>query len=120
MNKIEVAPLKPSIPFEVFERVDLRVGTIVSVEDVPRSRKLVKLTVDFGDRQRTIFAGLKPERANPQEIVGKQSLFVVNLEPKPIMGQVSEGMLLDLGYADRISPVLTVPESPVPNGTRAG
>lgn len=119
-HKIEIAPIKPTIPFNVLEQVDIRVGTIQSVEDVPGSRKLVKLTVDFGDRSRTIFAGLKPERDNIQEIAGKQGLFVINLEPKTIMGQVSEGMLLDLGYADRLSPVLAVPETPVPNGTRAG
>ena len=60
------------------------------------------------------------ERANPKEIEGKQALFVVNLEPKKMAGELSEGMLFDIGYADSITPVLAVPEKPVPNGTRAG
>jgi tRNA-binding protein len=80
----------------------------------------VKLTVDFGGRRRSILVGMKQERENPKEIEGKQALFVVNLEPKKMMGQVSEGMLFDIGYADGIKPVLAVPESRVPNGTRAG
>jgi tRNA-binding EMAP/Myf-like protein len=65
-------------------------------------------------------AGLKQERQNPKEIEGKQALFVVNLEPKQMMSEVSEGMLLDIGYADGLTPVLAVPEREVPNGTRAG
>jgi len=63
---------------------------------------------------------MKQERENPKEIEGKQALFVVNLEPKKMMGQVSEGMLFDIGYADGIKPVLAMPESPVPDGTRVG
>ena len=95
-------------------------GTIELVEDVPGSDKLVKLTVDFGDHKRSILVGMKQERQNPKEIEGKQALFVVNLEPKVMMGEVSEGMLFDIGYADGITPVLAVPEKPVPSGTRAG
>jgi tRNA-binding EMAP/Myf-like protein len=49
-----------------------------------------------------------------------QTLFVINLEPRKIMGEVSEGMLLDIGYSDGIKPVLAVPEEEVPNGARAG
>jgi tRNA-binding protein len=120
MNQIEIAPIKPPISFDIINQVDLRIGTIILVEDVPTSHKLIKLTVDFGDLTRTIFAGLKPERQDFQPLIGKQSLFVINLEPKPMMGEVSEGMLLDLGFADRITPVFLVPEIPVPNGTRAG
>ena len=113
-------PVKRTIPFELLEQVDIRVGTIVTVDDLPKSKKLVRLRVNFGDHERTILAGLKQERENPAELRGRQSLFVVNLEPKPAMGELSEGMLLDLGFADGIVPVLAVPEAPVPNGTRAG
>lgn len=74
----------------------------------------------FGDHTRRIVAGLRQERANPREIEGKQSLFLVNLEPKAMMGETSEGMLLDIGSADGITPCLAVPERPVPNGARAG
>lgn len=115
-----VAPVKPTISADVIDKVDIRVGTIELADDVKGSEKLVKLTVDFGDHKRTILAGMKQERKNPKEIEGKQALFVVNLEPKKMMGQVSEGMLFDIGYADGIKPVLAVPESQVPNGARAG
>ncbi|HXA67507.1 MAG TPA: hypothetical protein VNV82_20280 [Bryobacteraceae bacterium] len=114
------APVKATVSREVLDQVDIRVGTIVSVDDVAGSDKLIALRVNFGDHQRTILAGVKKERADPREIVGKQALFVVNLEPRKMRGVVSEGMLFDLGYADGITPVLAMPERPVPDGTRAG
>lgn len=114
------APVKPPVTFDVLERLDVRVGTIESVEDVAGSEKLLKLTVSFGDHRRTILAGMKRERADPQEVVGRQALFVVNLEPRRMAGHVSEGMLFDIGYADGIRPVLAVPEAAVPDGARAG
>lgn len=80
----------------------------------------MRLIVNFGDHTRTILAGIRKERENPQEIVGKQALFVVNLEPRKMAGELSEGMLFDLGYVDGITPVLAMPERAVPNGTRAG
>jgi tRNA-binding protein len=114
------APLKPTIQLELLEKIDIRVGTIRSVTDVPNSDKLVQLKVSFGDHERTIVAGMKKERADPKEIEGKQALFVVNLEPRTMRGVVSEGMLFDLGFSDHILPVLAVPETPVPDGVRAG
>ena len=105
---------------QVLEKVDIRVGTIEAVEDVPGSDKLVQMRVCFGDHTRTIVAGMKQERANPREIEGRQALFVVNLEPRKMRGVVSEGMLFDIGYADGVRPVLAVPEAAVPDGTRAG
>jgi tRNA-binding protein len=68
--------------------------------NVPMAVKLLRLIVDFGDHQRTILAGMKAERSNPQELVGRQALFVVNLEPRRMAGEVSEGLLFDIGYAD--------------------
>lgn len=112
--------VKANINLDVLDQVDIRVGTIVSVEDIEKSDKVMKLTVDFGDFTRTILAGLKKERANPKEIEGKQALFVVNLEPRKMLGLVSEGMLFDIGFVDGIVPVLAQPERPVPNGSRAG
>jgi len=115
-----MAAVKQTISFEEFEKIDIRVGTILSVEDVAGSDKLVKLQVDFGDFRRQILVGLKKERANPQEIVGKQSLFVVNLAPLTRAGEISEGMIVDIGYSDGIVPVLAIPETMVENGVRAG
>ena len=117
---MQVAPIKPTISIDLLERIDIRVGTIKFVEDVKGSNKLLKLTVDFGDRERTILVGMKQEREEPKQIEGRQALFVVNLEPRKIMGEVSEGMLLDIGYADGLKPVLALPEEKVPNGARAG
>jgi len=115
-----VAPTKPVVPFDLLEKIDVRVGTIELVEDVKGSDRMVKLTVDFGDRKRTVLVGMKKERANPKEVEGKQALFVVNLEPRKIMSVDSEAMLFDVGYPDGITPVLATPEKPVPNGARAG
>lgn len=106
--------------FAALEGLDIRVGTIQKVEEVPRSEKLMKLTVSFGDHTRSILVGMKKERENPREIEGKQALFVVNLEPRKMAGEISEGMLFDIGYADGVTPVLAVPEKLVPDGTRAG
>ena len=114
------APIKPAITLEVLNQVDVRVGTIVSISEVPNSDKLMQLRVDFGDHTRTIVAGIKKERTNPREVEGRQALFVVNLEPRKMRGVLSEGMLFDIGYADGIAPVLAVPERAVPNGTGAG
>src|SRR5690349_4585661 len=108
------APVKPAISLDVLNKIDIRLGTIESVGDVPGSDKLAALTVNFGDHRRVIVAGLKKERPDPREIVGKQALFVVNLEPRRMRGILSEGMLFDIGYADRVTPVLAVPEKPLP------
>lgn len=112
--------MKPPISPNLLDQIDVRVGTILRVTDVPNSEKLVALEVSFGDHRRTILAGMKNERANPREIEGKQALFVVNLAPRKMAGMISEGMLFDIGYSDRITPVLAVPETQVPDGTRAG
>ena len=119
MAAIKHAPVKPNVSIDMLNKIDIRVGTIERVEDVNESDKLVKLIVDFGDHRRNILAGMKKERQNPREIEGRQALFVVNLEPKKMFGEVSQGMLLDVGYVDSIIPVLAVPERLVPNGTRA-
>jgi len=120
MTGFKIAPVKPPITTDLLEKIDIRAGTIELVEDMEASDKLVKLTVDFGDCKRTILVGMKKERQNPNEVQGKQALFVVNLESRKMMGQISEGMLFDIGYSDGIKPVLAVPESPVHNGARAG
>ncbi|NKB88299.1 MAG: tRNA-binding protein [Acidobacteria bacterium] len=114
------APIKPEIEFADFAKLDVRVGQIVEVSEVEASNKLMRLRVDFGDHQRTILAGIKQERDDPAEIQGRQALFVVNLAPRKMAGELSEGMLFDLGYEDGITPCLAVPEADVPNGTRAG
>ena len=98
----------------------MRVGTILSLQAIAGADKLVAMRVGFGDHQRTVVAGLKAEREDPGEIVGRQALFVVNLEARKIKGVVSEAMLFDIGYSDGLVPVLATPERPVPDGARAG
>ncbi len=117
---MKTSPIKPSVSYDVLEKIDIRIGTINSVENIKGADSLVRLIVDFGDHQRTILAGIKQEREDPAEIEGVQALFVVNLAPREMMGETSEGMLFDIGYADGMPPVLAVPERPVPNGARAG
>jgi len=120
MSEFTPAPIKPIAGIAALEALDIRAGTIERVEEVPRSEKLMKLTVNFGDHSRTILPGIKKERENPREIEGRQALFVINLEPRKMAGEMSQGMLFDIGYADGITPVLSIPERAVPNGTRAG
>jgi len=119
METLTPAKIKPVVEIDVLESLDIRVGTIETVNDVEKSNKLIKLTVNFGDHTRQILAGIKQERKNSEEIVGRQALFVVNLAPKKMAGEISQGMLFDIGYTDGITPVLAVPERPVPNGVRA-
>ena len=119
-EEFKVAPIKPTVAYNVLQQLDIRVGTIVKVEDIVKSDKLVRLIVDFGDHGRKILVGMKKERNEPSEIEAQQALFVVNLEPKKMMGEISEGMLFDIGYEDGIVPVLAMPELTVPNGARAG
>lgn len=114
------APIKPAITMTELDQIDIRAGTILAVTEVTASDKLLKLTVDFGDHQRSILAGIKQEREDPTEIVGRQALFVVNLPARKMAGELSEGMLFDVGYADGVTPVLAVTEAAVPNGARAG
>ncbi len=117
---MEQAPIKDEITYDDFAKLDIRVGTITELSEIEKSDKLMKLTVDFGDHFRSILAGIKKERENPKEIVGKQALFVVNMPDRKMAGEVSQGMLFDIGYEDKIVPCLACPEFPVPNGARAG
>ena len=117
---MKILPVKPTITSDDLAKIDIRVGTIQRVTDVAGSDKLVRLVVDFGDFTRTILVGMKRERDDPSQITGRQALFVVNIEPRNMMGEWSEGMLFDVGYDNGILPVLAVPECPVPNGASAG
>ena len=117
---MDCAPVKPTISLDILDQVDIRVGTIEKVEEIEKSKSLVKLHVNFGDHRRTILAGIKEERDDVRAVEGSQALFVVNLEPRKMVGELSQGMLFDIGYSDGIKPVLAVPEIDVPNGVRAG
>ena len=116
-----VSPLaiKPEVDLATYQTIDLRVGTIESVEDIAGSSKLVRLLVDFGDHKRKILAGMKKERHSLAEMTGKQALFVVNIPSRTMAGEVSEGMIVDIGSSEGLMPALAMPEWTVPNGSRA-
>ena len=88
----EVPPIKPEITYEEFEKVDLRAAKVIAAERVPKSSKLLKLTVEI-DGERQIVAGMGKDYT-PEEIVGKTIVVVANLKPAKLMGVESRGMLL--------------------------
>ena len=105
-----------TISFDDFKNADLRVGTVCVAEHVPETDKLLRLEVDFGeDNHRQIVSGIS-EYITPEEIIGRQLLFIVNLEPRIIRGLVSNGMLLAVGEGDSFS--VMVPSKQVAPGSR--
>jgi len=113
--KKAASPVKPSLmTYEAFQQMDLRIGTVTSVEEIPDSKKLLKLIVDIGE-ERTIVAGLKGHYAK-EELVGKSVLIVANLEPATLMGVKSHGMLL--AATDKTGLHLLVPDGEALPGSR--
>ena len=95
-NELEtkkIPPLRPVVQFDDFAKLDLRVGTVVAAERLPKSDKLLKFLIDDGFEKRTILSGIA-KHYTPEEMVGKQVTFVANLAPRKIMGQESNGMIL--------------------------
>jgi tRNA-binding EMAP/Myf-like protein len=112
---------KPIVSKAALEPLDIRVGTIRAVEELPGSQRLMRLRVSVGAGQmRTVVAGIKQERHRPADLVGRQALFVVNVEPKAIHGERSDAMLFDIGFEDGLRPALATTEWPMPDGARAG
>ena len=102
------------INFEDFQKIDLRIGRVIEVEDVENSKKLLKLKVDLGGEKRQIVAGIKGFY-KPKELIGKEIVIVYNLEPKVLAGIESQGMLL--AAEEDGNPVILIPEKEVPPGT---
>lgn len=88
-----VEPLKPEIVFDDFAKLDIRVGTVIAAEKMPKSDKLLKLTVNSGLDKRTILSGIA-KHYSPEDLVGKQVTFIANLAPRKMMGTESNGMIL--------------------------
>ena len=109
---------KPEITIADLDKIDVRVGTIEQVLEVANSDKLLKLIVNFGAFTRIIFSGIKKDFPDSSIIVGKQALFVVNLVPRKMMGEVSEGMLFGIISPDN-KYTLATPFEEVPNGSVA-
>lgn len=110
------------ISYDDFAKVDIRVGTVVAAELVPETDKLIKCTIDFGDPaegglgMRTIVSGIAQFR-KPEEIVGKQLPYIVNLAPRMLRGVESQGMLLAAAPGGEGLSLL-IPDVSVPNGTK--
>jgi methionine--tRNA ligase beta chain len=106
--------MKPIIEYDDFAKLDLRVGTVVECVEKEGSEKLLRLTVDFGeDGTRIILSGIKKWYA-PEDLQGKQFVFVFNLAPRKMMGEESQGMLLAAEGEDKPEPL--TPESKTKNG----
>ncbi len=103
------------ITFEDFAKVELRVGTVLEAEEVPGSEKLIKQIVDFGEEgTRQVLSGIK-QWYKPSQLVGKQFVYVTNLEPRKMMGLESQGMILATG-TDK--PIMIKPAKKVPLGSK--
>ena len=110
--------MKPIITYEDFAKLDLRVGEVVNCEEKEGSEKLLRLTVDFGEEgARNILSGIK-QWYNPEELKGKQFVFVFNLAPRKMMGEESQGMILAAEGKNKPMPIK--PRAKVPAGAKLG
>ena len=114
-NNKEVNPAKDNIVFDDFSKLDIRTGTILEAEKVPKTKKLIKLLIDTGIDKRTVVSGIA-EYFKPEEIMGKQVSILVNLEPRKLKGIESQGMILMAEDADG-KLVFVAPDEPVQNGS---
>ncbi|OGG58572.1 hypothetical protein A2765_02505 [Candidatus Kaiserbacteria bacterium RIFCSPHIGHO2_01_FULL_56_24] len=111
-----------TIQYDDFAKLDIRVGTVVAAELIPDTDKLIKCTIDFGDPpagglgMRTIVSGIALFR-KPEELVGKQLPYIVNLAPRMLRGVESQGMLLAASPGGE-GLALLIPDTEVPNGTK--
>ncbi len=114
--------MSDTISYDDFAKIEIRVGTVLAAELIPETDKLLKCTIDFGDiqsgglGQRTIVSGIAQFR-KPEDIIGKQLPYIVNLAPRMLRGVESQGMLLAASPGgDGLA--LLLPDTPVPNGTK--
>lgn len=111
--------IKKAATIDDFEKIDIRVGTVVACEKVKKSDKLLQFRIDDGMGGRTILSGIAHSYPNPEELVGKQVLFIANFPPRKMMGIESEGMILSAVNADG-KLVVTGPTMTVANGVSVG
>ena len=111
--------IKPTITYSDFDKLDIRVGTIINAEKVEKSNKLLKLIVDFGEKigTRQILSGIASS-FEPEDLINKQTTFVLNLETRKMMGLESQGMLFAMDDSEEKT-ILFAPSKPVENGLAA-
>lgn len=103
-----------TISFSEFQNLDLRIGKVLQAERMPESRNLIKMKVDLGEKEpRIILAGIA-EWYSPEDLVDKSFIFVANLEPKKMMGEESQGMIL---CGDQDGKAVIIPAPDLPSGT---
>jgi methionine--tRNA ligase beta chain len=105
-----------TIQFEDFAKLDIRIGTVESVERAPDADKLLKFVFDVGTEKRQIMAGMAAFFEDPQELVGKQMPLLLNIEPRKFRGYESQGMIVAADYENR--PVFLLPEKHIPSGSK--
>jgi methionyl-tRNA synthetase len=96
VTQLSADPLRPNISIDDFAKIDLRIAKIANAEAVPEAEKLLKLTLDIGGETRQVFAGIKAAY-NPEDLIGKLTVMVANLEPRKMRFGISEGMVLAAG-----------------------
>ena len=109
---------KANVSFDDFQKMDIRISTILAAEKIAKTKKLLKLTVDTGIDKREIVSGIA-EHFTPEELVGKQVLVLVNLEPREMRGVMSSGMIL-MGEDASGKLVLLSPSAKTNNGAQVG
>lgn len=115
-NAAQQPETSPTISYDDFAKLDIRVGTVLAVEKIENADKLLKCTIDFGEfGTRTIVSGIA-EWKTPEDLVGKQLPYIVNLAPRMLRGVESQGMLL--AASDENGVALLSPEREVPRGTK--
>lgn len=119
LNSFKPEPVKANVPFTDFEKLDMRVGTVLECTKVPKADKLLQFKIDDGMGGRTIVSGIAQSYPDPQVLVGKQVCFVANFEPRKLRGIMSEGMIISAVDADgRL--VVVSPSDAVKNGVQVG
>jgi methionyl-tRNA synthetase len=108
-------PVKPNVSFEDFQKMDIRVGTVLDCQKVPKADKLLQFRIADGLEERTILSGIAAYYPNPEELIGTQVCFIANFEPRKLRGIFSEGMILSAEDADG-KLVLIQPKINVTNG----
>ena len=114
----KVEPQKAEVTFDQFEAMDIRTATVLAAERVPKTDKLLKLSIDTGIDQRTIVSGIA-EYYSPEDMVGKQICILANLAPRTIRGIESKGMILMAKQGDGKMRFIT-PQEALNNGAQIG
>ncbi len=108
-DRIEIAPYKDFCEFDDFMKLDIRVGKVIECEKVPKSDKLLRFTLQVGSDTRQILSGISKFHS-PEELIGKNVVFIANFKPRKMMGLESQGMILSAEYGDELSVLTTLKE----------